>query len=724
MVTKTSVGAGWQRAVIALTGTVISVVVIATLYWAQSVFIPVALAGFLTFLLSPFVGWFRQRGLGRTPAVILVVLTAGATLGGVGWLVTAQITSLLRELPRYSQNVKQKVRSFKEATESSGQFRKLIVDINQELGGTSGRSGEPGRTGEAAGVVAGGPSVLVTGGGGTAEREGEGGAGTSLFGPERTPTAVIVQPQGPAWLSRLTSFLSPLLEYLGELALAIILVVFMLLKREELRNRLIRLAGQGRIVVATKFVDEAAQRVSRFLLMQAIVNGTFGLIFGLGLLLIGVKYALLWGFVGAMLRYLPYIGPYLAVTFPISLSLAMSEGWGATAMVIGLFLALELIIANFIEPRLYGQSMGVSEIALLVSAAFWAFLWGPIGLVLSSPLTVCLVVLGRYIPQLEFLAVLLGDEPALDTHISFYQRLLARDQDEAEDLVLDRVKELGSPEPIYDEMLLPALSALKRTRLRGDITEDDERYALQAIHEIVEDLEHRQIAPLADGRGEDGSRPPAAAETPAEPAIPIFGCPAHDAEDRLALEMLEQVLDPARWSLELIAPETLTAELLDLVEERQPALVCIAAIPPGGLAHTRYLCKRLRTRFPDLRILVGRWGLTEIAANPDPLQGSDTPRAATPPPAPGARAAAEASQETAAEPIVATLQEAGADLVARTLLETRQQIVSLLPVLAQGRDDRGGDDRHRGDGAHGSSRREPRGHPAGELELAAGAPTA
>ena len=719
MVTKTSVGAGWQRAVITLTGTVISVVVIATLYWAQSVFIPVALAGFLTFLLSPFVGWFRQRGLGRTPAVILVVLIAATALGGVGWLVTAQITSLLQELPTYSQNVKQKVRSFKEVTERSGELQKMIVDINQELGGTPDRRSEESRKGEGAGAVAGGPIVLVTRSSGGADRTGEGSADSSLFGPARTPATVIVQPQGPAWLSRLTSFLSPLLEYLGELALAIILVVFMLLKREELRNRIIRLAGQGKIVVATKFLDEAGHRVSRFLLMQAIVNGTFGLIFGLGLLLIGVKYALLWGFVAAMLRYLPYIGPYLAVTFPISLSLAMSEGWGATVMVIGLFLALELTIANFIEPRLYGQSMGVSEIALLVSAAFWAFLWGPIGLVLSSPLTVCLVVLGRYIPQVEFLAVLLGDEPALDAHISFYQRLLARDQDEAEDLVLEQVKEAGSPEPIYDEMLLPALSGLKRTRLRGDITEDDQRYALQAIREIVEDLGDRPLAPPPEGRDEDGSGPAEAAG----PAIPIFGCPAHDAEDRLALEMLQQVLDPAQWSLELIAPETLTAELLDLAEQRRPALVCIVAIPPGGLAHTRYLCKRLRTRFPDLRILVGRWGSRGGAGKPDPLQEAGTPAAATPPAEAGARAAAEARQETGTEPLVATLQEAGADLVATTLLETRQQIASLLPVLAQGRDDHGNNGDHRGDGEPGSSRREPRGRQAGALERAAGART-
>src|SRR5437764_2412733 len=172
-------------------------------------------------------------------------------------------------------------------------------------------------------------------------------------------------------------------------------------------------------------------------------------------------------------------------------------------------------------------------------------------------------------------------------------------------------------------MLLPALGAIKRNRVRGDITEEDEQYALQAIREIVEDLGQRQAAPSPDGRGADGAPPPA------EPAIPIFGCPAHDEEDRVALEMLHQLLDPARWSLELIAPGMLTAELLDLVGERKPALVCIAATPPGGLAHTRYLCKRLRARFPDLRILVGRWGLRDIASTPDPLKPTGTDPGAT-----------------------------------------------------------------------------------------------
>ena len=190
--------------------------------------------------------------------------------------------------------------------------------------------------------------------------------------------------------------------------------------------------------------------------MQAIVNGSFGLVLGFGLMALGVKYALLWGFLGAMLRYLPYIGPYLAAVLPVTTTLALSDGWSTTLLVIGLFLILELVVANAIEPWLYGQSMGVSEIALLVSAAFWAFLWGPIGLVLSSPLTVCLVMLGRYVPQLEFLAVLLGDEPALDLKDSFYQRLLARDQDEAEDLILERLK-TDPPDEIFDTMLMPAL---------------------------------------------------------------------------------------------------------------------------------------------------------------------------------------------------------------------------------------------------------------------------
>jgi predicted PurR-regulated permease PerM len=686
---KATVGAGWQRAIVTLTATVVGVVVIGTLYWAQSVFIPVALAGFLTFLLSPLVSRLRQIGMPRTPSVIAAVLLTAAVLGGISWLVTEQISSLLRELPKYRQTVKDKVRTIKEVTGGTSNLQEMITDINKELGGN--------------------PSPRPIGG----EPAADGGEGAeALSQAPAAPTAVVIEPQRAAWMSRISSFLSPMLEYLGELALAIILVIFMLLKREELRNRIIRLAGHGKIVAATKFVDEAAHRVSRFLLMQAIVNASFGLLFGVGLLVIGVKYALLWGFLGAMLRYLPYIGPYLAVTFPISLSVAMSEGWGSTLAVIGLFLTLELIISNVIEPRLYGHSMGVSEIAMLVSAAFWAFLWGPIGLVLSSPLTVCLVVLGRYIPQLEFLSVLLGDEPALDAAISFYQRLLARDQDEAEGLIIEEMGRLESPEQIFDAMLLPSLGAIKRNRVTGDITVDDEQYALQAIREIVEDIgEGRIVAAGAHTEAEAGAQQP----PPADPPIKVFGCPAHDAEDQAAAEMLRYVLDPARWDVEVIAPATLTGELLDRVAEHRPGAVVIATTPPGGLAHTRYLCKRLRSRFPDLKIVVGRWGTHDITTT-EPSREAGPDRTAE------ALKAATADPATAgpapADPMIAGLKEAGADFVAATLLETRQQLASLIPVLVQGPDGR---DLAVADGPRpaGNGRRAGR---TADLEVAAGAP--
>ena len=322
----------------------------------------------------------------------------------------------------------------------------------------------------------------------------------------------------------------------------------------------------------------------------------------------------------------------------------MFQGWVQPLLVLGLFLTIELLASNVAEPRLYGRSIGVSEVALLVAAALWAFLWGPIGLVLSSPLTVCLVVLGKYVPQLKFLDVLLGDEPPLDAHITFYQRLLARDQDEATQLILAQAK-ASSPEQVYDDFLVPALNYAKRDRERDDLTQSEEESVLQAMREILEDLgERRDVVTQAEEaiHAEERSN--------ASPPIPlrVLACPARDQADRLALEMLRQVLDPAKWVVEIAAVETLTADLVAQVAEQAPALVCIGALPPGGLAHTRYLCKKLRARFLKVKIVVGRWGLSgNIEANREQLQ------------------------------------DAGADLTAATILETRRQLNSLLPTLMQ-----------------------------------------
>jgi predicted PurR-regulated permease PerM len=614
-VAKVSAAPGWQRAVVVLTGAVVGVIVVSCLYWAQTVFIPVALAVYLTFLLAPPVTNLQRRGLRRTPAVALVVLLAALVLGCIVWLIAAEFASLARELPAYTENIKNKVRSLRQMGQGpiTDRLEKMMQDV---MGAWTSQPASP-----------------------------EGGAPEQPAGPVAAtpvkPPAMVLQPESPLWLSRLPAVLGSVVESLGGLALALVLVVFMLLKREDLRNRLIRLVGHGRLTVTTKAVDDAGQRISRFLLMQVIINVGYGLVLAGGLFLIQVPHALLWGLLAALLRYIPYLGTWITAFLLLVLSLAAFPGWVQPLLVLGLIAALELVTYNVMEPWLFSHSTGVSPVALLVAAAFWAFLWGPVGLVLSSPLTVCLVVLGKYIPQLAFLNVLLGDEPVLGTDVRYYQRLLARDQDEATQLVLAQAR-TSPPEQVYDELLVPALNCTKQDRERDDLTEADERFILQATREIVEDLGERQAAAAGTAAEPDG----AGTEAPAPPPIRILGCPGHDEADGLALEMLRHLLDPARWKVEVLSIEMLSAELVALAGEKEPAVVCIGALPPGGLAHTRFLCKRLRARLPGAKVVVGRWGL---------------------------RGNVEQNREQ--------LQEAGADLVETTLVETRNHLTAWLPVL-------------------------------------------
>jgi len=274
-----------------------------------------------------------------------------------------------------------------------------------------------------------------------------------------------------------------------------------------------------------------------------------------------------WGFLAAALRYVPYVGTSITALLLLTLSLAAFPGWMQPLLVLGLIVVLELAAYNVMEPWLFSHSTGISEVALLVAAAFWAFLWGPVGLVLSSPLTVCLVVLGKYVPQLEFLDVLLGDEQALDTDVSYYQRLLARDQDEAAQLVL-ACATTSPPEQVYDELLVPALNYARRDRQRDDLTEADEQFVLRATREIVEDLGERQAA-----AGKAGAEAEGGAETLALPKVLFLGCPGHDEADALALEMLGQLLDTSRWEVEVLSVELLSAELVALAADKAPAVV-------------------------------------------------------------------------------------------------------------------------------------------------------
>jgi predicted PurR-regulated permease PerM len=596
---RSSTTPAWQVAIIVLTTNVVGVIVLSVLYLAQSICIPLALAIFFAFLLNPLVSALKRFRVPKLPAILLAMSTVVLIVGGIGWIVGAEARSMVEEAPQYSQNVKAKMRSLRQILPMS----KMPEMENMFNDATSGQEAAPESAREKA----------------------------------RSRVQVVVRSEFPSWLTSLTSLLERFAEALAGLVLSLVLLLFVLLKKEDLRNRLIRLMGDGSITATTKAFEDASQRISRYLLLQFIVNGAFGITITLGLLLIQVRYAPLWGFLGFVLRYVPYIGPWIAALPPILISLAMFPGWTEPLLVLTLFAVVELVTGNFIEPRLYGRSIGISEVALLVAAAFWAFLWGPVGLILSSPLTVCLMVLGKYVPRLEFLDIMLSDEPVLPPDVAFYQRLLARDQDEAADLALAQAK-TSSAKNVYDDLLVPALNFAKRDRERDDLTDEDEQFVLRSTAEILEEVDERNTA----------ARPAALQKDSQTMKVRVVACPARDQIDLLGLTMLSRLVDSEKWDLEIIAVETLTSELIARVSEEEPLMVCIGSLPPGGLAHTRYLCKRLRMHFPDLKIIVGRWGIgANLPSNRDQLH------------------------------------EAGADLVSGTLLETVGQLNSLLPVLMQ-----------------------------------------
>ena len=390
------------------------VLVIVVLYWAQAVLVPIALAVLLTFVLTPPVTWL-ERWLGRVPAVLATVTLVFIVLGLAGWGLARQMDHLADDLPTYRVNILAKIADVRGAGKGGSveRLQETIEGIKTDLGQSSAPSGRASRP-----VVV--TSELVTGF-----------PGFSWLGP-------IVGPVGTA-------------------GLVLAMVIFMLLERRDLRDRLIGLIGHGRLTVTTKAFDEAGTRVSRQLLMQSLVSVVYGIAAGLGLYVLGVPYALVWAALAAALRFIPYLGPVIGAGAPILVSLAALPGWGGPLSVVGLFVVLELLTNLVFETVLYAGAAGISQVALLVSLAFWTWLWGPLGLLMATPLTVCLVVLGKHVPGLEFVGMVMADTPALAPEFGYYQRLLARDQSEAADLIEQHIK-TEAPRSVYDALLLPALN--------------------------------------------------------------------------------------------------------------------------------------------------------------------------------------------------------------------------------------------------------------------------
>jgi predicted PurR-regulated permease PerM len=558
----------WQRSLVTLAATVVTVVTIALLYWAKSIFIPLALAIFLAFVLYPPVMWLQHRGLGRTLAVIVMVGAVMLAALAIGVAVTHQVVELANTLPDRREDIKAKVAAAKNWLVGNGnsRFGQLVDDVAQVI--------DP---------------------------------------KPQNQHAVVVEPPSPGLASRLDEFLSPAAEALGQAAFTFILTVFILIRREDLRNRMIRLLGDGKVTTTTRAVDDATRRISRYLLMQLIINTGFGLVIALGLFVLGVDYSLFWGFIAALMRYVPYIGTWIGLIPPVLFSFATAPawggGWGQPLAVLALFIGLEVICNNILEPWLYGSSMGLSEVAQLVAAGLWAFLWGPIGLILSGPLTACLLVLGKHVRRFEFLEVLLGDTPPLEPRVAFYQRLAARDQDEAAEIALEVAGKEG-PDPALETVLVPALGLARRDLDDGDLDPADFRFVIRAAREVAHEI------------GE--LREPAAVQPDAE-RIRVLVVPARDEAEHVAADILAGALDPARWETRVAGEETLASELVAAILEFRPSVVVLATLPPGGLSHCRYLVGRVRAKCPGVPVVVGRWGDAEPQAvdQAGPVKGAE-----------------------------------------------------------------------------------------------------
>jgi predicted PurR-regulated permease PerM len=545
---------------------------IATLFFGRQIFIPLALALVLSFLLSPLVGLLQKTRLGRVPAVLVVLAFCFALTAGLAWQVAGQLLDITGHIRDYKANLEETVRSLRPPSNGAlGQATATVRELNKEL------SAVPGQT---AGHAPNEPN--------------------SMARPTR-PVPVQVTAPPSNLIEDLRALLGPLAGPAETAAIVVIFTAFMLIKREDLRNRLIRLGGQGQLTVMTQALDDASQRLSRYLLLQFLVNAGYGILFGVGLYFIGIPHSLLWGILAALLRLVPYVGTLVAAAFPMAMALAVFPGWNHLLMIFGLYMVLELVIANVIEPWLYGAHTGISSLAILVAAVFWSMLWGPVGLILSTPLTVCLMLLGRYVPQLSFLEVILGDEPVLRPEELFYQRLLAMDQDEGRNIAETQLQE-KSLEGLYETVLIPALRLAEEDRHTDALGERTVEFISQTTRELIDDLGDRIVRPRSAEAALGGSLSWDSRLAGRE----IVCVPARDEADELVGMMLAQVLLQAGYRATYLSIGSVN-DMLEEVEQGGFRIACVSALPPFAVGQARSLCKRLRAKFPELVIVVGLW---------------------------------------------------------------------------------------------------------------------
>ncbi|WP_342111376.1 AI-2E family transporter [Methylobacterium sp. SI9] len=579
----------------------VGVVLVAALYFGREVFVPLVLAILLSFVLAPVVNLLRRIKLGRVPSVIVAVLLALGVLGGIGAVIGTQVAGLAGNLPQYQSTVQKKFAGlqqgwFGEANKLLQKFNHQVQDVTQKAD-AAGTTAETGPTGD-------------------------------------TPKAQLVRVQEPepSPLALAEKVLGPVVSPLTDIGIVLVVVVFLLLQREDLRNRMIRLFGSSDLHRTTVAMDDAAGRLGTYFLAQLGMNAAFGIIVGVGLWFIGVPNPLLWGVLSAIMRFIPYIGAIVSGVFPVALAAAVDPGWSMVIATAALFLVAEPIFGQVIEPLLYGHSTGLSPFAVIVSTLFWGFLWGPIGLILATPFTVCLVVLGRHVDSLEFFDVLLGDRPPLTPVENFYQRMLAGDPDEVREVAEGMLKD-RSLSSYYDEVALKGLQLAANDHARGVVTPAQLENIRASARSLVEDFEgHDDVEPAVDDKAVNPSDTPTLAErahtkTEAVPAqapprdalpeawrgeAPVLCLAGRGPLDEASSAMLAQLLRKHGLGARVTSYQSASREGIRELDLAGVAMVCISYLDiTGNPSHLRYLLERLKRRAPGIPILVGLWPVGE-----------------------------------------------------------------------------------------------------------------
>ncbi|MBA8878079.1 AI-2E family transporter [Phyllobacterium myrsinacearum] len=596
---------------------IVAIAVVGALYFARDIFVPLALALLLTFALSPLVTYLHRFGIPKVLSVISVVLTAFIVIFLFATIVVGQLTVLAQNLPSYQYNIEAKIRTIKDAQSGNGIFdrgARMFKRLSEEIG----RSDEVERfpTGNDADQKAQHPPQNV------AQQDPQQDRSPLRNDNPDKPVPVEIRYPAPDPLQLLQTVAGPLIQPLATIGIVIVFVIFMLLRREDLRDRFIKLVGASDIHRTTTALHDAGKRVGQYLLMQLVINICFGVPIGIGLWLIGIPNPMLWGLLAIALRFVPYIGPFIAASFPLVLSLAVDPGWMLLLWTASLFIVLELISNNIMEPVLYGSKTGLSPVAILLAAIVWTWIWGPIGLLLSTPLTVCLVVLGRHVPRFEFLDVLLGNEPVLLPPQQLYQRLLSGDPDEATEKAEDYLQS-STIGDYYVSVAVPALLLAEHDRGRGVLDATRRGRVAQSMIRLVENLsDHQDDEDDAVAENEADAEPAKTKNGKAKEPKTIISAGGRGNLDDAAAVIVGDILERRDFDVRDITHDELETVNIGKLDLADASAIYVSYLNTSSVAHARYLVRRIRRRNARIKIIIGFWSDTPGSIEGEKIVGS------------------------------------------------------------------------------------------------------